>query len=1410
MTQCFLGEWNKYKNPLRQLASVLTIAICTLTTSVCIAGEQPGNMFAEPLPQRINFQHLLENKDIALGEVQAFLQDSQGFMWIGGAGGLIRYDGYEFKFILQTVQNADGPEKKPVKMVNHIYEDKEHILWVSTRTGLLRYDPSKELLTPTPDDTSASLTISTTNIWQAMELPSGELLVSSTKGLFVLDKKTSGYSVIAPDNSKKDWLKDKLIKVSYIDKTGTLWLGTGAGLEQLNWAGKKFTLFKPYAERPDLLEANAVNDIVSDQDGKLWLGTTDGLVYFDPATQQSTRYVNDPADPHSFGGKEVAKLLIDSLGALWVVSDGGGVAVFERTEQFPLGHFTNHKYEAGRVGSISSNQVRTVYQDRTGDIWVGNYPSGINYFDRSSAAITSYAHDPSDPKSLSLSAILDVREDVKGNLWLGTDGGGLNYFNREKNEFTSYKKDPANNKSISGNAVLGTFVDADGSVWAGTWGGGISILNPATGEFYRMPFDAAREKKASVTTSTRLNNSTVWSIKEDRQKNLWIATHAGGLSKYDRKTEIYTHYVAMDDDPTSITNGIIWDTFEDSKGNFWVGGATGLDLMDRNAEKFTHFKTDPKDPNSLSNPSATYIFEDSKQRLWVGTEGGLDLLNPDGKTFTIYNKSSGFNDDNIRKIMEDTAGQLWIATNNGVSVFDPETKKVKNYNRDSGRLMGGFHTDSGVISRKGEIIFGGVEGLRIFDPKKLKENTVVPPVAFTGLKIFADAVNVGDADGLLSQSLTHTQTIVLDYKKSMFQFGFAALNFRDSNKNNYTYILEGFDKNWLQVGDQRSAKYTNLNSGTYVFRVKGSNNDGVWNETGASITIVQLPPPWKTWWAYTLYTLVIITLIILFVHSQRKKRRLVEEQNRLLEIKVFERTAELREKNNDIQAMLSNMRQGLFTVEADGNIHPEYSRFLEEIFETKEIAGHNAMALLFGRANLGSNTFDQNKEAINSIIGEDEMNYDFNSHLLTEEYAADFKGKIKYLSLDWNPVIADDVVVKLMVSVRDVTLLKKMEKEALSKKRELDIISQLLNVPAKKYLAFSISAKRFLAENKTQIESAEQRSDAVLALLFRNMHTIKGNCRTFNLSHFSDVVHDVESVYSALKKDPETNLDRNKLMSDLLRVEEIMQEYERIYYTVLGRGDSSSGARDQNGYWTDSKTIESIQRCIDVANQQFPALNIAQPLLPIQTWLNRALSTPITDVLADVVDSLSSIAMQLDKEAPKVVVEDNQVRIKSSANELMTNIFSHILRNSIDHGIEPATVRLQANKSSAGTIEIRAIPLEKNLRIHIKDDGQGLNIDKLYQKGIALGKWQTQDQPSYNNIAQLIFISGVSTKNEVTDISGRGVGMDAVKEFLLAQQGNISLQLLGANATGKALGLGTMVQFELIVELPQNTFSVLM
>ncbi|MES2675265.1 MAG: two-component regulator propeller domain-containing protein [Pseudomonadota bacterium] len=1345
---------------------------------------------AASIPEKITFQNILENKDIALGEVNAIFQDSEGFMWLGGANALIRYDGYEFRQIyISSDDNSDksSGEKESMHFAENIFEDSHHNIWVASRAGLLKYDPSKERLTRIKDDDNNPMKISTVDIVDVAELNTGEILVGSAIGLFIVDPVTFKYTSIGPDPQKQNWLHSPRVNSIHLDGSDDIWLGTNAGLEKLNWKTKTFTLYK-LTENPDLMPDNRVADIVADGEGKFWVATYNGVVHYDPKTQQTKRYVHDRNDRFSIGSNDVMRLLFDSQGTLWTASDGGGLSVFDKEKN----RFINHKFDAGRPGSLSTDKARTVFEDKNGDIWVGNYPIGINFFDRSSAPIATYTNDKTDPTSVSHTMIQHMTEDKDGNLWIGTDGGGLNFFDRVKNEFTSYQHDPEDPTTIGANAVLATFIDSTGLVWTGTWGGGLASFNPADKKFTRYPFDKERKATERLSTSPRLNSSSIWNIREDKNGELWISTHSGGISKYNKETKIFTHYAHLDNDPISISSDIVWSTLEDSSGNFWVGTVDGLNLMDRENASFTKLTHDPKDPKSLSNPSVLSMLEDSKKRLWIGTGIGLNLFNPETKSFTVYNKKDGFIDDGIRNILEDTDGNLWVSTNNGFSSFNPETKKIKNYNRIGGRLVGGFLTDSGLVSKSGEIILGGIEGMRIFHPEELNENTRIPPVALTDFKIFSDSILVDAPDGILTKAINQTETITLDYKKSMFVFGFAALNFRDAEKNRYAYKLEGFDQDWLDSGNQRTAKYTNLNAGTYVFKVLASNNDSVWNEEGKSITIIQLPPPWKTWWAYTLYALIILSLLSGFVYSQRRKRQLVEQQNKILEIKVREQTAEVRAKSKDIEAMLSNIPQGLFTVQADGTIHPEYSQFLEVIFDTENVAGRKASEFLFTHADIGSDTLDSIRTAIFTIVGEDKINFEFNQYLLPDEYSIDIGIKKKILSLDWNPIIADNIITKLMVSVRDVTQLRQMESAALEQKRQLDIVSQLLNLSAEKYLAFEGSTSRYLQANRKAILSCSNHNQEIIALLFRNMHTVKGNCRTFGFTYLSNTVHEVESTYSALKfAENSANWEPSILLNDLDLVEKALAEYAHVYRAVLGRNASAKADR-RDGLWFSNDAINKVKNF--VKNRE---------VNEFENFVSRFNAVTLEQNLADIIASLASIAAQLDKRAPMVEIVANKILIKDSAQELMRDVFSHLLRNCVDHGLESTAERIAAGKNESGLIVIDAVLDQQTLTVSVQDDGRGLNIQSLFKKGIQLGKWNDNEEPDIAEIAQLIFASGVSTKDVVTDISGRGVGLDAVKQFLQEQGGSVFLKLHPEKSVNQHY-----TPFELIVALPAGLFFV--
>ncbi len=830
----------------------------------------PNFANAARIPEQISFQNIVENKEFSMGEGSAFFQDSEGYMWLGGGNALIRYDGYEFHQF-DVIADVNNPrEKQPVYIVNQLFEDSRHIIWVATMVGLRRYDPQTEKLIKQEDDERQDLKISSVSAYRVLELPSGEILVSTRAGLVVINPHTNRYEVIVPDAKKQNWINASNIFSTYLTPSGELWLGTDKGLERVDWTTKNFTQVQFNPDDPESalnLQVKNVRDIVADSDGTLWLATKNGLVHYDPTTHQGKLYANNPSDRYSLGGNDLYKLLIDSQGLLWIASDGGGVSVYDKEKN----HFVNYQAELGRAGALNTNKVRTLYEDRNGDIWVGNYPVGVNFYDRSTGPITTYAANIANPKSLSLTSVLSASEDVRGNLWLGTDGGGLNYFDREKNEFTHFKSNPNDPTTLNGDSVLTTLVDSTGLVWCGTWGNGLASYNPVEKKFTRYPFSDNANLTANGGSSTILNSAIVWDIREDKHHMLWIGTHTGGVSKFDPRTKLFTAYAPIAGDPTSLNSHMVWKTYEDSQGNLWLATTQGISLMNQKDGTFSHFISNPKDPTTLSNSNVLSIFEDTKKRLWFGTSSGLNLYNEKTKTFTVYNKNDGFFDNVIRDVLQDRDGNLWVSTNNGFSSFNPDTKKIKNYSRIAGRMVGRFANNSGALSSRGEIIFGGVEGLRIFSPQELTENKKKPPVVLSDFRLFSESIVAGDEDGILTRVINHTDSITLDHTKTMFAFSFSALNFRDPEKNKYTYKLEGFDKDWLSASNQRMAKYTNLDAGNYVFKVKASNNDGVWNEEGTSIKITVLAPIWKSWPAYFLYTLTLILAIVHLALSQRKK-----------------------------------------------------------------------------------------------------------------------------------------------------------------------------------------------------------------------------------------------------------------------------------------------------------------------------------------------------------------------------------------------------------------------------------------------------------------------------------------------------------------------------------------------------------
>jgi len=519
--------------------------------------------------------------------------------------------------------------------------------------------------------------------------------------------------------------------------------------------------------------------------------------------------------------------------------------------------------------------------------------------------------------------------------------------------------------------------------------------------------------------------------------------------------------------------------------------------------------------------------------------------------------------------------------------------------------------------------------------------------------------------------------------------------------------------------------------------------------------------------------------------------------------KIQESSAQLKQKTADIQAMLQNMQQGILTVIDGAVIHAEYSAYLEDIFETKDIAGRSLMDLVFADTDLGADALSQVDAAAHACLGEDCINFAFNQHLLVGEISKRMPdGRVKILDLSWSAITDEnDVIVRLMLCVRDVTELRKLAAEASEQRRRLDMIGEILAVSEEKFHHFIESSAGFISENERIIRKHSEADHAAIAELFRNMHTIKGNARTYNLQHLTDVVHETEQSYHELRRpDADRSWDQEHLMQELARVREAIEAYARINEHSLGRKGQArrNDAGNAGRYVMVEK--EQIQRTLNLLDTT--DVNALHELQALHGTLRRNLralgSESIRDALSGVLGSLPSLAGELGKPTPSVQIDDNGYRLRGHAGSLLNNVFMHLLRNSMDHGIESAEARSAQGKAPQGTISIEVGVDSGVLQITLSDDGRGLALERIRGIAIERGWIGRDDAVSDEAIADFIFRPGFSTAETVTAVSGRGVGMDAVRDFLKRENGSIELRFTDDHK-GAAFR-----QFQTIVCLPDS------
>lgn len=861
-------------------------------------------------PERIQFHHLKSDMGLSQSSVQCIVQDSIGFLWFGTEDGLNRYDGYQF-----TVYRNDPADSFSISdnYIWRLLKSRNGDLWIGTlKGGLNRYVISTGKFIAYRNRPEDSTSLSNDNVTGLFEDKSGTLWVGTWGGgLCRLDPGARGFVRYRHVLENSNSLSGNFISSIKEDAVGDLWVGTWNGLTRIDRTRTRFTRYMHVPDDPASLSNNLIWDLYVDRNDDVWLATRGGLNHFERASSTFKHYVHDPHVQGSLSSNLVASLLEDRKGNLWIGTYEKGVCVLDRSTHVFVRYAQGINPQDGPI----RNDVLAMYEDRSGIIWFGTM-GGISSYDPHADKFHLYAATPDDPRGLN--NVRSICQSRKGGVLVGMNDGGVKRIDRQGHVLERWRADEKDPRSLSSNKVLSVLEQRDGTLWVGTQGRGLNRLSSHHRGFERY------ENNPQIPQS--LSDNTVIALMEDREGTLWAGTNGGGLNRFDPARKAFIRY-QYSPRPGSLSGDWIWSLYEDRKGSLWVGTWTrGLNRLDRTTGRFEVFVNDPADPNSLSNNSILCIREDTDGMLWIGTHGGgLNRFDPATNTFKRYTGKDGLPNDVVLGLSPDDRGNLWLGTNRGLSRFTPATGTFRNFDVYDG--LQGNEFDHGAYCRlnDGTMLFGGVGGLNMFHPDSIRDNGFVPPVVITGFSVFETPV-------VLPQPIYNADRITLSFKENFFSFTFVALNYSSSNKNQYIYKLEGLEEEWVKAGTRRVAYYTHVPPGAYVFRVSGSNNDGVWNNLGASISVVVTPPFWGTLWFRALSSMALVSGFVLFyrrrVHGLEKEKRMQQEFSmRLMESQENERkriAGELHDSlGQDLLVVRNRALLGLKDPSLNGNVRDQ-------------------------------------------------------------------------------------------------------------------------------------------------------------------------------------------------------------------------------------------------------------------------------------------------------------------------------------------------------------------------------------------------------------------------------------------------------------------------------------------------------
>jgi signal transduction histidine kinase/ligand-binding sensor domain-containing protein/DNA-binding response OmpR family regulator len=803
--------------------------------------------------------------------ITTILKDGRGYIWFGTRLGLNRYDGYTFKIFRHDDADTTSLSDDDVQ---HIWAGPEDKMYV---TGLIGgvdiYDPVTERFIPDPGNYLSAHHLSRYGLVSIVQGRDHDFyFVYSDSGVF---KFVSGKAAVRVGPQVGGAVAGASVTDGALDGMGRIWLSyTGGRLMQMDLSTGRALM------RADALESikpRVVDGykLFIDSRDRIWLftpGILTGLRVFDPRTGILSHFCRDSGQVR-LSSNIVSSVAEDDKGLIWIATDQGGVDLLNRT--FSSIRFLQHS-DVER--SIPENTVGAVYRDNTGTVWLGTFKKGIGYYQPNMLRFPLYRRQPGVPGSLPYDDINAFAEDKKGNIWVGTNGGGLIYFDRMKNEFSRLQHDASKPASLSSDVVISLATDHTGRLWVGTYQGGLDCYDGQRFVHYRH----------RDSDSTSLADDRVYAIKEDVDGAMWVGTLAGGLDRLNVATgKFYHNNRTM---PFSIHSNYVSVLVTDSASNLWIGTASGIDELVRSTGKYRHFT---KANDRLSDDVADGITCDHQGNIWVATRQGLSVLQAGKDTFQTFHMTDGLPSNAVLGGFEDREHHLWVSTSGGLSRITVTEDRGRlaigcvNFDEFDGLQGSEFNENAALLTREGVLVFGGGKGFNIFKPESIGQDDHVPPVVLTGLQLHNKEV-------ALPASVGASGTLELPYSENNFTLEFAALSFINARKNRYAYQLSAFDKDWTMTdGRNRRATYTNIDPGEYVFRIRASNSDGVWNDAGITVRVIIKPPFWKTRLAYVAYIALILAGLyfgrLRIIQRARARFALAEERREAMRVHELDR-----------------------------------------------------------------------------------------------------------------------------------------------------------------------------------------------------------------------------------------------------------------------------------------------------------------------------------------------------------------------------------------------------------------------------------------------------------------------------------------------------------------------------------------